>query len=127
MPTFENNAAIQYASDNLFSDLHKDAYGFRPSQGQWQRWAQMSVAQLEVEYDRMCRHLEAELDREKAAQAEATVKFEATIVELIATGAGNRATAIRWLQQAYKAEDDIGYLEYQMGLPYNYLGLRYAA
>lgn len=120
--------AREYLEGALFSDLHKDAYGYRPREGQWAAWLAMSVAELEVEHDRMIAHLEAEMEREKIAQAAAVVRFEALVTETIANGAGDRATALRWLLDAEGSwtQGDMGALEYEYGLPFQYLGPLYS-
>lgn len=106
----------------LWSDLHKDAYGFRPRDSA--RVMALSDEAMEAEFERMCSTLEANEARDRVLEQEAIVRFEATVSELIASGAGTRETAIRWLQDAHGAEHDIGYLSYQLGLPYSYLEAR---
>ena len=104
---------------NVYSDLHKDAYGFRPRN--WDVIRSWSPAQFEAECDRAADALDDALQAERQAQAAAVLAFEATVERLIATGAGDRATAIRWLADAADADGDLGYLEYSFNLPYNYL------
>ena len=104
---------------DLWSDLHKDAYGFRPRD--WDRVKALSDEAMGLEFDRMCKTLEENEAYERIQQEAAKAKFELTLAELVSAGAGTRETAIRWLQDAHGAEHDIGYLEYQLGLPYHYL------
>ena len=78
------------------------------------------------------RHIRAELDRQsakvderisedRAHEAACVVKFEARIADLIASGAGDRATAIRWDKDALGGDYiDDGYYEYLNGLPMGY-------
>jgi len=54
---------------SLFSDLHKDAYGYRPSQGQFERVREMNDAQLHELFDSMQRDLAGETDREQRGAA----------------------------------------------------------
>jgi hypothetical protein len=104
----------------IWSDLHKDAYGFRPRDGA--RIAALTDDEKQAEWDRMIRDLDREMEREQIAQQEATVAFEELVAGTIANGAGDRATAIRWLLDALTwAQGDIGALEYEHGLPFNYL------
>lgn len=107
--------------DRGFSDMHKDAYGFRPSVDTCARWRAMSEVELDAEEARLQRIVEAEIEREKEQHAAAAVRFEQVVAETIATGAHDRAMAIRWLVEAHDAEQDIGYFEYQMGLEYGYV------
>ena len=52
--------------------------------------------------------------------ARAAVQFEARVAGLIASGAGDRATAIRWIADAEGAEGDAEYLCFLLGLEYDY-------
>lgn len=113
--------AAEYINDALFSDLHKEVYGFRPVQDQYNVWLSMSLIELEIEHGFLLEALERSQDDERSREQAAVAKFEARMTELLSSGARDRATAVRWLQQAHGAEDDIGYLEYQLGLPYHYL------
>lgn len=104
--------------DNTYSDLHKEAYGFRPRQS---GWYDAAPEEKQREWDYLIevaqrRALEEEMEEQRAA-----LEFESRIQELIAYGAGDRATAIRWLDDAYETNGDMGYLEYKLGLPYHYL------
>lgn len=116
---------IRTAADRLFSDAHKDAYGFRPSQRDWQRWAVMSDVELDAEEDRLYAAVGASIEEDARQHAAAAVKFEATVAELIASGAGDRETAIRWLMDVHRCDGDRGFLEYELGLKYEYLGPRW--
>jgi hypothetical protein len=118
---FEMFNAREYVQDALFSDLFKDCYGFRPGEFQYARWYAMSEAELKAAHDLMLDDLDIEIRREAAAHEAAAVEFEATIASLIATGAGDRETAIRWLADSHEVDGDIGYLEYQLGLLYGYI------
>jgi hypothetical protein len=109
------------AADRLFSDMHKDAYGFRPSHSTWQAWALMTDAQLDIEQERLQRAVDESIDNDARAQRAAAVKFEAAIADIMAVGNVSRETAIRWNMDAVGAEDDIGYYEYQWNLPYGYV------
>src|SRR5262245_6716686 len=103
----------------IYSDMHKDAVGFRPRN--WETLKDMSVEQYEADmayFDRCIQSNEAD---ERVREAAAVERFEALIGETIAMGAGDRATAIRWLKDAENADDDEGFFEYLMGLPYHYL------
>ena len=111
----------------LFSDLHKDAHGVRPSKYQFQLWSEMTPDQLQLEWDYMCRVLEQEEAREQAAHAEAIVAFEARVAETMAMGAVYREQAIRWIMDAEGVVitdggvSDKEELEWTLGLPFGYL------
>lgn len=119
---------MTYTYDNLtVSDLHKDAYGFRPSESFWMDWDRYNPAEKQARWDMMCQQLEWEMEWEAKRQAAAIVSFEERITGLIELGAGDRPTAIRWLMQACNIAGVYGSayaneeLEFEMGLPFGYL------
>jgi len=109
------------AADRLFSDMHKDAYGFRPTQATWQAWALMTDAQLDEEAIRLQAAVDESIENDAREQRAASAKFEAAIADIMSVGNVSRETAIRWNMDAVGAEGDIGYYEYQWNLPYGYV------
>lgn len=111
-------SAVPTLSDiaSCYSDLHKSAYGFRPSLG---GFYDMSEAERVAEFERVQRASEDAVAEEREAEAEAVRRFEAHVASSIAIGAGDRATAIRWIREANDWTDDE--MEYELGLPYGYL------
>ena len=112
--------------DNLVSDLHKDAYGFRPTEGFWIRWENSSEAQKQEEWDYLCKTLDRELEYEARAKEVAVAEFEERVAGLLEVGAADRAQAIRWIAQGLGIKEDAPWpvaeeLEYELGLPYGYL------
>ena len=81
---------IQY-DQNLVSDLHKEAYGFRPSEAFWLRWKQASEATRQEIWDDLLVQLERELEN-----------------------------AIEWIMAAEGCET-INELEWKLGLKYGYI------
>jgi hypothetical protein len=100
----------------IYSDMYKDAHGFRPRID----WRNMTEAELEAACDALQPEIEKSIEEERAAQDEAAKRFEARITQTIATGAGDRETAIRWIDQAEGADGDREYLCYLCGLRYGY-------
>lgn len=107
---------------SLFSDYHKSVHGFRPRFGtdtEWNsiQWLEAQVAQL----DAVAPAIEAQ---EAAAEQAAIARFEAQLQATVAAGAGDRATAIRWLVEA-EGDDyctfDPDYFCFLNGLPYGYI------
>lgn len=109
-----------YCEDTI-SDLHKDAYGFRPSQGFWQRWDQASADEKQAEWDSLVREMENREREEKQEQQQCIAALEDRIANLMECGARNREMAIRWLDQAYESNGDTEFLEYCLGVPFGYL------
>ena len=82
--------------DNIFSDLHKDAYGFRPRGHEYYEAAPARKQEIWV---KVCEDLEVAQDEEGRRAQEAIAEFEAEIQENIEYGAGDRKTALRWMTQ----------------------------
>ena len=89
---YERQSLISY-----ISDAHKDAYGFRPRGYNYAEW---SIADLEAEADRLSEAVTRAIEAEEVEQNRAVEAFEQAVQNTIAMGAGNRATALRWLTDA---------------------------
>ncbi len=111
--------------DSIVSDLHKDAYGVRPTQMFWHSWDQYSADEKQAEWDWLVGKAEesARLDRERETRA--LEIFEARVTESIQAGARDRNQAIKWILQAegLEGERDPGYVCYQLGLSYEHEGM----
>lgn len=98
-----------------YSDLHKDAYGFRSYLP-----TDISEAEAETAVDELIKAAEVIFEREKEYERQRIEKFEQYVTQVIDLGAGNRETAIRWIMDGSDANGDWGMLCYNLGLPYNY-------
>jgi hypothetical protein len=105
----------------IYSDMHKDAYGFRPS-----FFTHMSTEELVSDMEYFGMLIDANLAQEAIAEKAAIDALEARLASYMEMGAPDRATAMRWELDA-QGEDiilqsgakyDIGYYCYCMGLPY---------
>lgn len=101
---------------NYISDAHKDAYGFRPRSTNYADW---SIEALQEEADRLSEAVDRAIQEDRVRENEAIEKFEQSVQNLIGMGAGNRATAIRWICDAIDHGGDYGYVCYELGLPYS--------
>ena len=104
----------------IVSDLHKDAYGFRPGQGFWSQWDLMDDVGRQITWDNLIADLKAEVEREDLAEKRAIVEFNELIAKTIAIGAGDQETAIRWIMEGSNAHGDWEYLCFEYGLPYGF-------
>lgn len=93
----------------MISDMHKDAYGFRPSGDMYGRLREMSDAELDAMVNNLQRDINESIDREKIAEDRAYAKWDARMTANMAQFNIDRETAIRWDRQA---EDDFGDLGY---------------
>ena len=101
---------MTYTYDSkLVSDLHKDAYGFRPSVHYMVEWDKASPAGKQAIWDGLLVDLEHEIEQEKLATARSVEIFEGMITNSMLLGAADRDTAIRWLTQAedFKHSQDV--------------------
>jgi hypothetical protein len=102
----------------IYWDMYKDAHGFRPRHVDTFHWTEeMFLAEFEA--------LELVIRQEELqrafAEGKAAARFEARVDDLMATGAKDAETAIRWIMDAEGANGDQGFAEYLLGLPYGYI------
>jgi hypothetical protein len=100
-----------------YSDMFKDAYGFRPT-NDVSDWTE---ADFEAEFQRLGARIGEQEDQREQQEAQAIKDFEERIYGLRELGARNRAMAIRWLDEAFETNGDMEFLEYNLGLPFGYI------
>lgn len=105
----------------LYSDLHKDVYGFRPTRAAMEDFNALPYAKKKEEWDYLCDQLEREMEREKLEKIDAIARFETRVHEACAALGVTRETYLRWEMDAADVDGDIGYFEWQNGLPYDHL------
>ena len=108
--------------EDIVSDLHKDAYGFRPSESFWVNWNCASDDAKQTVWDGLIDAFDRAVDEQKAAYDAAKSEYEARLAEYISLGAKDRATAIRWLVQSLELTEadkwyGAEYICYTLGLP----------
>ena len=106
--------------ENLISDLHKDAYGFRPSGRFWSSFAAFNPEQKQALGDSMLADLDRSIEDYRKLQEEAVVKFEDRVDNLMHDGT-TRERVIKWLMEADQSLGDDEYFEFLNNLPYGYL------
>jgi len=112
--SWEEMSALEQAQCT-YSDFHKDAYGFRP-RNDVNDW---TLEDFDREFAIFARVCEENRIQEAAAEAEAIVRFEDRVTNLMHTGT-NRARVIAWLMDAEGANGDYEYFCFTQGLPYGY-------
>lgn len=105
--------------EEIFSDLHKDVYGFRP---RGHAFYSADPAEKQRIWDDLLVDLDAENQRFAEQQRQNVADFERLVAQNVKHGAVDRKTAIQWLIDA-EGDDfyDYGYMEYNYGLPYGFL------
>ena len=109
-------------SEELFSDFHKDAYGFRPRDHRFYDTDTTPAEKQEI-WDATGRAFAWRQAEEEAAELEAIAKFETELSD-IEVLAGDRETAIRWFVESLELNEiDLMYggnkICWQLGLPYS--------
>jgi len=82
---------------DIFSDLHKDVHGFRPSAIFMKNVKRFSDQERDDLWESLCAQLEENTKAEKAQEEVDIAKFEARIQDVIELGAGNRTNALLWI------------------------------
>jgi len=119
-----NQAPTAYTFDErAISDLHKDVYGYRPSESFYRSWKAYTDHEKQGVWDSLIAALEEELAFEETVKERAKELMEARIEELMEIGAQDREQAIRWIMQAEQITGEYGYeeLEDHLDLPYGYV------
>ena len=106
--------------DDTISDLHKDAYGFRPGSNFWSWWNTASDDEKQDQWDSLIRYAEAAAQEQREHEEAGIAKMEALIAEVIELGAKDRLSAIRWLFDGSDANGDWDYFAWKHNLPYRY-------
>ena len=112
-------ATYTFDEDSV-SDLHKDAYGFRPSQSWWYGWDHASDEGKQHQWDSMLAALERANEEDREREARAIKVFEDRVTNLMHSGT-TQERVITWLIDASDANGDVEYFEYLNGLPYGYI------
>jgi len=86
----------QWETISFISDLHKDVYGFRP-RNNYSGWSDLDLQSFLDELTEYSNAVYAE--NEELAKLKEERK-EKAIDKLLKCGAGDKETAIRWLEQA---------------------------
>ena len=120
MELLTNFDVCQRFDVQIASDLHKDAFGYRP-RSQWSEWASMTPAELDSEWDSLLQAHDDSMAQEALWEAQAIAEFEAGVAAARKASGCDYATAVRWMRDAFEGETDQGYFEYSHGLPYGYL------
>jgi len=109
--------------EKIVSDLHKEAYGTRPTSFWWQCWNEATDAEKQAEWDDLLEVHATTMDRADQEEIAALNAFELEIATAIDVGARSREDAIRWIVQSLELDDiDLMYggsaICYRKGLPY---------
>jgi uncharacterized protein YcbX len=99
-----------------FSDMYKDAHGFRPRGVDTSNW---TLEDFGREFDRLEQIIDREESERIAREQQAIIHFERRLQELVKLGAADREDAIRWCLMSDEAQD-LEHLAWLNELPWNY-------
>lgn len=106
---------------DLFSDLHKEVYGFRP-RGHWFYDADTTDAERQAEWDHLCKVSERQFREEEEANARKLAQFESDVAKIQSIVNCSREQAIYHYVESLRPDAydlrDAGYLCYCNDLPY---------
>ena len=110
-------------SEELLSDLHKDARGFRPrSDAFWTAWADANDQGKQAIWDGLIQEMEIADQEERESEQQSIAEFEDVVQEYISLGAQDRSTALCWLIQddmfrpGFYHKQDIEHWVYDQGI-----------
>jgi hypothetical protein len=90
-------AKMTYTYDDaLISDLHKDAFGYRPRAVYFADWRDMTPGQKQAEWDDLCAIVEENNRREADIQSHRYDEWNAHVSKIAADNRVNLAAAIYW-------------------------------
>tara|TARA_R100000951_G_C2566078_1_gene157212 strand:+ start:219 stop:617 length:399 start_codon:yes stop_codon:yes gene_type:complete len=108
----------------LFSDLHKDVYGYRPRGAAIEEWNSRTPRQKNELFNALCDELE-EVTRDEKRQADRNLfEFTGLIMDMIELGAKDRETALRWMTQDHEfhSEQDVSHWVWAHGILFTEYG-----
>ena len=105
--------------ENTISDLHKDAWGYRPSQGFWVRWEASNDDAKQGIWNDLIDDMVKNDAEDAKIKAENASKLAKRIKEACKLGASNYRTAIRWILEADGLEHDKYYGGDQLAWEFN--------
>jgi len=111
--------ALQQANYTYW-DMYKDAHGVRP---RWIDTTKWTLEDFEKEFASLATIIEQNELQRKADEAEAIVRFEDRVLNLMHTST-NRERVIAWLMDAEGANGDFEYFCFTQGLPYGYFNVK---
>ena len=103
---------------DIFSDLHKDVHGFRPSAIFMKNVKRFSDQERDDLWEALCIQLEENTKAEKAQEEADVAKFEARIQDVIELGAGNRFNALLWIigTETFYHIQDVEHFVWEQGI-----------
>lgn len=106
----------------IVSDLHKDAYGCRPSAFWWECWNKATDDERQAEWDDLLEQLDMAIRQEEEERGSALADFEKELAAVMETGKCDEATALSYMtplefeENPYLNSQDVEHWVWQMGI-----------
>ena len=100
---------------SLYSDLYKDAFGFRPK-GSFDRVANMGPVDFQNTLDSLSDYANDQYEQQKLASEERLQKLVARVKEMAAEYGVSVETALRWDMDAEGVDGDVDYYLFKQGV-----------
>ena len=97
--TKESEMTTHTFSTELFSDLHKEVYGFRP-RGHWFYDANTTDEERQTEWDYLCKRLDQQIEEGNAEKAANLEAFRIQVKQNLTLGAKDEQESIRWVVES---------------------------
>jgi len=111
-------------SNDCFSDLHKEVYGFRPRGMMMKNWQDMNAKQKETLWNCLCEELEDKIKHEKIAEEKAVAEFKERIEQAQVWGARDYFDALRWITgcETFYHIQDVEHFVWEQGILFTDFG-----
>jgi hypothetical protein len=111
--------------ENIVSDLHKDARGYRPREYFWSEWNNSNDFDRQAIWDGLMREFNETVERERHAENMAMIAMHQRIQGNMILGAKDEVRALKWIMEAEEFSD----IDLQYGPSYFcfHFGLSYSA
>ncbi len=107
---------------DVLSDLHKDAYGFRPSGDFFREWDLLDNDGKQDLWEQLMDAVRDSILEEARYHNMAITEFENWVEQTMKIVVDStREDCIRMLHDAHDTRGDVEYLEHCLGVPYGYL------
>lgn len=116
MKSWEEMSDLEQAQC-IYWDMYKDAYGIRPRGIDTSNW---TVEDFQREFASLEKAIAEGEKARREDEAKAVVRFSKRVQQVIASGAKDYETALRWIHEADGSNGDDEYLCYLNGLPYGF-------
>ena len=108
--------------ENILSDLHKDAYGFRPSGDFFREWDLLDNDGKQDLWEQLMDAVRDSILEEARYHNMAIAEFEGWVKQTMKIVVDStREDYIRMMHDAHDTRGDVEYLEHSQGVPFGYL------